>query len=131
MNNILKNKKMIIISAVIIVILILVIIILLNNNSKKNDSNNLNDKLIEFGSRFYEEKYYSTVQDKQQLSNFNENGISISLTDINVILPYDEELKNLLNKKKCSLDNTKLSIYPESPYGEKNYKIKVELACEK
>lgn len=134
-NNILKNKKlMIIIGVALLVIIIALVFILTNSNPKSNngkDGVDLDKSLTQYGKDFYEEKYYPGIEDKTKLSNFTESGMNISLANIDVIMPLDEKVKAALEKDKCSLENSIIVFNPTSPYGINDYKIKVELACEK
>ena len=134
-DNILKDKKNLYILIGIIVAIILIILIFILGGNKKNimSEATLEQKLEEVGKDFYENKYYSSLDDEQKknLSNFSENGIRIDITNLEVISPLDEDVKKQLEKDKCDLDNTKFVITPKEPYGVKDYDLKIELSCKK
>lgn len=127
-----KKELLIIISTILLVMFIIIsfLVFFKTKNSSKN-KNQLLDNLTEVGINFYENHYYPSIEDKNILANFNESGVNISLENINVIVSLSDETKNLLDNKKCDYKNTKLSFIPNDPYGVKDYKLKVELACEK
>lgn len=135
MNNILKNKNLMIkIGIALLAIIIILILVLGRSNFKTKSSNNdinLEESLIQYGKKFYKEKYYPGIEDKTKLSDFTESGINVSLANIDVTLPLDEKVKTALEKDKCSLENSMIIFNPISPYEINDYKIKVELACEK
>lgn len=117
-----------------LVLLIIVIIVLSNIIGKANDKKNvetIEETLTSLGKEFYEEHYHVNFEDPKQLANFKDTGLNISITDLNVILPLDKDMKERLNNKECNLDNTKIIIVPKSPYGVKDYSLEVELACKK
>lgn len=123
-----KNIVIIIVIALLLILIGGISIILLN---KKSKTNTLEDVLIKYGSNFYENNYYANMKDKSVLANFTDSGLNISVKAAKVVLPLDKDTEELLDKNKCNYENTKLSFYPISPYNSTDYKIKVELACEK
>lgn len=128
--KLLSNKKILlaVIAAVIVLVIIIVNMVMNQDSEKKTVS--LNDKLNDLGVEFYETKYHTTLDDKAKLANFKDSGISISVTNVEVLLPLDDETAGLLKDKNCNLDETKIIIFPKAPYGVKDYSMKVELACE-
>lgn len=133
MENLLKDKKKlgIIAGALGVLIIILVVVLAMSNGNKTENKVSLEDNLTKLANQFYEEHYYTGLQDKSTLSSLKESGLNISVTHLDVIVPIDDETKNMLDDRKCNYDNTKVYIYPEESYGAKDYKVKVELACEK
>lgn len=132
MKNI-DKKKIIIIGSIVAILISCIILILLKNNSssKSSSKSSLEDLLITLGSDFYENHYYPGIQNKELLNDYKESGVNIDINSLNVIIPLPEETKKILNKNKCDYQNTKLIIYPNTPFGSTDYKIKVELSCEK
>lgn len=132
-----KNIVIIIVIALLLILIGGISIILLNKKSKTNTledvliKNTLEDVLIKYGSNFYENNYYANMKDKSVLANFTDSGLNISVKAAKVVLPLDKDTEKLLDKNKCNYENTKFSFYPISPYNSTDYKIKVELACEK
>lgn len=125
-----KKKNMIfIIAAAVLVIIIGVVCIILFG--KKDKSLTLDQALTNYGSDFYENHYYANMKDKSILADFTESGLNISIKAAKVILPLDEKTEKMFNKNKCNEEETKLFFFPSDPYGAKDYKIKVELSCEK
>lgn len=134
MKDILKDRKklaLLIGSIILLFAVIIVLVIVINNNNSKKTTETLEEGLKKIGIEFYEKKYYPTFEDKKQLANFKDTGLSISVNNLNVTLPIHDELKGKLNKKKCDLNNTKIMIFPKESYGADDYSIKVELDCEK
>lgn len=133
MKDLLKNKKLMIIigGAVLIIAIAIISITLIINNNNKEKVVTLEEKLNEYGSEFYLEHHYIHESNRKILKNYKDTGFNITVTSLNVILPIDEELETLLKEKECNYDETKIIIYPKEPYGEKDYTIKVDLACKK
>ena len=134
-DTILKDKKNLYILIGIVVVAVILIILIFSLGGRKNimSEATLEQKLEEVGKDFYENKYYSSLDDEQKknLANFSENGIRIDITNLEVISPLDEDVKKQLEKDNCDLDNTKLVIIPKEPYGVKDYDLKIELSCKK
>lgn len=136
MKDILKKRSLIVVFIIILVLIIAISLVFgfTNHNRPSNEDNkteSLNTILTNLGKKFYEENYYSRLDNKDKLADFQESGLNVSITNLEVILPLDEEIKRSLDDRKCNLDNTKIVIYPREPYGIKDYNIKVELVCEK
>ena len=134
-DTILKDKKNLYILIGIVVVAVILIILIFSLGGRKNimSEATLEQKLEEVGKDFYENKYYSGLDDEQKknLANLSENGIRIDITNLEVISPLDEDVKKQLEKDNCDLDNTKLVITPKEPYGVKDYDLKIELSCKK
>ena len=135
-DKILKNKKnLFIIGGVILlaIILIIVLFFFVFNKEKEMSVETLEDKLEKVGIDFYENYYYPNLTDEQKeaLVNFKENGLRIDITNLEVLVTIEEDVKNQLEKDQCDFDQTKIAIYPKEPYGQKDYTIKLELSCEK
>lgn len=127
-----SNKNLLI----IIVIVVALIIIGLSINSykeKKSSPTTISQNLETVGQDFYENYYYSDMDDEQKtlLAEFKDQGIVINITNLETITSLNENLKNNLIKKECDFDETKIVIYPEEPYGKKDYNLKIELSCKK
>ena len=109
-DTILKDKKNLYILIGIVVVIILIILIF-SLGGKKNimSEATLEQKLEEVGKDFYENKYYSGLDDEQKknLANFSENGIRIDITNLEVISPLDEDVKKQLEKEKELLEAKK------------------------
>lgn len=134
-----KKRNIIILLGVIIVVGLIIILNIdfKDNNSTENGWSNpvkiektIDDLLIEKGNKFYE-NYYNGINNPNSLSSFSEVGINVSLEQIDMVVTLDDNIKQLLNNKMCDYKKSKLVFYPEVPFGIKNYKIKVELNCQK
>lgn len=126
-----NKKNMLIIGGAVVVLIILVCIIGFVLSNKKEKGLSLEESLTKFASDFYENHYYTGIKEKESLANYSEDGLNISVKAATVIIPLDEETQKLFDKNKCDSENTKIFFYPNSPYSAKDYKIKVELSCEK
>lgn len=144
-----KDKKTLIIGGVVLLVVIVLVVLLFvlpgnkNNNNNGNKENNkenngnsvqkvdLEKELTEVGKTFYETQYYVGFEDPKTLANFKDTGVNVNITSLEVILPLKEDVKKALTDRECDLDQTKILINPEEPYGKENYKIKVELSCKK
>ena len=132
-NFILNDKKVLLITTGIIAVLIIIIISVNIYKGKSISPTTISQNLETVGQDFYENHYYSDMDDEQKklLAEFKDQGIVIDITNLEVITPLSEELKNSLIKNECNFDETKIVIYPEEPYGKKDYNLKIELSCKK
>jgi len=131
-----SNKTILVIGAVVAIVLVIVCVLMFTNKKNDNPKNGNNGESLEtiltnLGKEFYETKYYPTLQDKQVLANYVNSGLNIRLTNLDVILPINDEIRSKLDENNCNYDNTRIMIYPEEPFEAKNYTLKVELACQK
>lgn len=128
-----ENKSSIKISIVMIIFAIIVIIIqkfftpILTENELKN-------KIKDAGEEYYETYYESFTPDGSTLflEQIKDDGMEINLKDL-VLNVYDGKdpgyFFNKNTNKMCDYDDTYVTIYPVSPYGKNNYKIKINLEC--
>ncbi len=135
-----KNIKIIIIIFISIVLVTLgtYLIIRFPFKSEPTNEEKLTKYLEEMGSDFYEEFYNKLGGDeeakKEMLKEYSAIGIKVDLENLGV---YDnkkneEKIKEFVNhdtNTECDKNKTFVSIYPTSPYGVKNYDIKVTLEC--
>lgn len=125
------SKKNIIIIASIVVILIVACVVGTMSLNKKDKKLTLEESLTQFGVDFYENYYYPGIKNKEILSEYATNGLNISIKAASVVIAPDDNTKSLLEKSNCDLEKTKLFFYPSSPYGAKDYELKIEFSCEK
>lgn len=134
-----KKKRIIILLGIIIIVGLIIILNIDFKNDKSTDGGwsnpvkvvkTIDDLLIEKGNKFYE-NYYNGISDPDSLNSFSEVGINVSLNQIDMVVTLEDNIKQLLNNKMCDYEKSKLVFYPEEPFGIKNYKIKVELNCQK
>lgn len=134
-----KNKKNLLLigGGVLIVVIAVVVgvVVFASGNNKKS----LEKSLMEMGRDFYENFYYDATgkTDKEKVDfvkKFEKIGVKIDLDNLgryNSSKNKDKvaEFINTSTKKECDKNETRAIIYPKSPYGKKDYEIKVELSC--
>ena len=131
-----SSNKIIIIIGVLLVVVAVVLFSVLN---KPSNEKKLKTSLTEMGRNFYENFYYEQVGSSADerstlLSKFTTIGIKIDLDNLGRYNNGEfsskiKEFKNNKTDEKCSKTNTKVVIYPKSPYGKTDYTIKTELDC--
>ena len=131
-SNKISIKKILAILAIIILLMALVIIIVIKVSSgEKLDASK---KLNEYGELFYK-YYYSENKSvdkeitKKMFSEWKDTGITIKLRDLKIYLD-NHKVEDYSVFKTCDTEKTKVTVYPVSPYGENDYKVKSELICE-
>jgi len=134
-----KQKTKVIIPVVIIGVLILVAVIAMFILNKGDNKKDLEKSLTEMGRDFYENFYYDQIGSSADertslLSNFTTVGIKVDLDSLGRYKngEYKEEISKFVNKKtkdKCNKTNTKVILYPKSPYGKTDYTVETELDC--
>ena len=134
-----KKKNIGIIAGAIVVVALLAVVIFLVIKGGSNESK-LKDSLSDMGRDFYENFYYEQVGKSAEertnlLSKFTTVGIKIDLENLS---RYDnskfakdikENFVNSKSKEKCNRTNTKVVIYPKSPYGKTDYTVEAILDC--
>lgn len=139
MKDILKNKKNLMIIGGIAVVAIIIVVLLVcfvfkGDKEKEMSPETLENKLEKMGAKFYEENYYPGVKAEgkvESLASFKDNGIKVNITNLELLVTIDQDVKNKLEKDKCNSDETKIIFYPKNPYGVEDYTMEVELSCEK
>ena len=133
------NKSMIVVAVIALVVVALVAVCVMFLMGSKDNKKELEKSLTEMGSDFYENFYYDQIggsadERTSLLSKFTTVGIKIDLDNLGRYNngEYKEKLSEFVNKKtkeKCSKTNTRVVVYPKSPYGKTDYKLEVELDC--
>ena len=136
--KIINHKKELLIGGAILLLAIVAIgsfVFLFGNNQEKL----LKDYLKEMGTDFYENLYYQQVgkddeERKKFLNNFKDLGIKVSLDSLSRYKSSEnkEKIDAFVNKSKnqdCDKNNTKVIIYPTDPYGQKDYRMELQLEC--
>ncbi|MCM1053024.1 MAG: hypothetical protein NC483_03535 [Ruminococcus sp.] len=131
--SILNNKHfMIIIGAIIVVIIIIVCLFAFSNKNI-----NLNKELETLGKTWYETYYWPNVGNDDEkradtLSKYTVEGVTIDLNNLSKY-PFSEgKIDLFVNEKtgeKCDTNKTKVTVIPTSPFGIKDYSIRVTLDC--
>lgn len=136
-NYIHDNKRMFLLLgiALILTIIIVVTILLFSYNYKDPYEKYLKDMGKEFYETFYYDQISSDVSDMTEfLKQYEKIGIKVNL---NVLSKYagqknNELISKFVNSKTgnpCNYTDTRVIIYPHSPYDKKSYSIKTELSC--
>ena len=119
-----------------ILVIAIVIICLMPKNDKKDDSKELLEKFELAGLDFYENFYFPQIGSNSEevqkfLSKYSSTGIKVSLDNLIKINYKSEEYGEVLNKlaEKCDKSNTKVVVYPESPYEQKAYRNEIVTEC--
>lgn len=127
----LQSKKNIIIVIAAILVIILVLLFVTRTARLEKGLENL-------GSDFYRSYYKTNEKSKDSkslksfLSDFKEIGIKVSLTNLEKYNSKgNKRIIKKLKKLECDKTNTKVTIYPKSPYGINDFEIKVNLSCKK
>lgn len=133
------NKKNCFI-ALATLILIIAIVLIITFTFKESEEDKLNDMLKELGINFYENFYYDQVgtndtEKKEFVKKYETIGIKVNLDNLSRIDSDDnkkivDKFVNSKTKKECDKLNTRVIIYPKSPYEKDSYDIKTELVCE-
>ena len=125
-----SNKK-IIISILLVLLIIAGIIVIVNTRAGKDAKAKIDLRTMtkEFYSFYYDEN--NTDENvKNFLKKYVSSGLTISLGDMEA---YIEDNANGGTKykslEKCDRANSKITIYPKSPFGKNDYELKFDLVC--
>lgn len=129
------SKKLIVIISVIVGVLVLAlasILVLINTKGYK-------EKLIQSDLRKMAEEFYSYYYDennkdkkvKEYLEKYKDSGLGITLGDLKIYLESRNQNKKYDSKRleKCDVANTIVTVFPESPYGKKNFRLEFKISC--
>ena len=125
-----KNKKIMFLIAIILFI-IAGILILVNSKIGRESLSRRDIRKItkEFYSFYYDENN-SDNNVKNYLRKYINTGLTISLGDMEI---YIESKSNggttYSSLEKCDRANSKITIYPKSPFGKDDYELKFDLVC--
>lgn len=132
-----KKKSLILgVGTIIIIALIILLVLFLSGDSKEAS---LKKYMEEMGTAFYEELYYEQIgkNDEERakfLKNFADIGIKINLDGLSRYKTEEnkeklDSFKNPKTNEECNKQDSKVVIYPEEPYGKKDYRLEVILEC--
>lgn len=129
------NKKLIVIISVIVGVLVVAlasILVLINTKGYR-------EKLIQSDLRKMAEEFYSYYYDennkdkkvKEYLEKYKDSGLGITLGDLKIYLKSRNKKKKYDSKRleKCDVANTIVTVFPESPYGKKNFRLEFKISC--
>lgn len=127
-----KNKRtLIIVGAIVLLVGIIIGIICLTKFGAGKQERVLKEYTKEFYSYYYDENNKDNKA-KEYLAQFKENGLSISLGNmevyLNVIGGAEKDFKVF---DKCDVDKTYVNIFPQEPYTKTSFKMETHLSCEK
>lgn len=142
-----ENKKVILIIGIIVVLLVALLVAFLvfgGNNTNKQEKT-LTKYIDEMGRDFYENFYYEQIgkDDDARINfvqDFKDIGIKINLDNLSRYTTNDEEkdkkfadmiaeFKNKKTNTECNKENTRIIIYPTSPYHKTDYNVEINLDC--
>lgn len=101
--------------------------IIINGNTYEEE---LKNKLGILGSTYYQ-KIYHLEASEEELEELKYTGLKVKLSELIDAIYYEDpkEFVNDKTKKSCNYNTSNVIIYPYSPYGEDDYKMKVNLEC--
>jgi hypothetical protein len=125
--------------AAIAVVVVLIFLIKGVAGGAGGQEKKLTKRMEELGVSFYEDFYYKQVGSTDEaraefVSNYAQTGIKVKLDDL---ARFNSEQTDAIraefvNKKSgesCDMTNSKVTIYPQSPYAAKDHKVEVNLVC--
>lgn len=138
LKNVKNNRVVKLICLITIIVGVGVLIVLFFNGTLMlNKEKRLERELTNTGKKFYTKFYYDRItsdkkekQIKTELENFKSIGIKVNLVSLKKY-SYDFNKKSidLLEKNKCDITKTSVTIYPKAPYGKNDFNIKASLDC--
>jgi len=133
-----NRKKVIIGIACLVVVVTAIVLLIICLGKNKSNEKELEANLGKLGKQFYTEFYYPAQEKSQKdvktfVAKFEKTGIKVNLENISKFSKIDKELVdsmvNSKTKEKCDAVNSYVVIKPVSPYGKKDIKVEVNLAC--
>jgi ABC-type lipoprotein release transport system permease subunit len=134
-----KDKKKMILFGVGIVVCIAIIILLIVLLSGNGEEEKLKKYMKEMGTAFYEELYYEQIgkNDEERanfLKKYKDLGIKINLDGLSRYKTEENQekidsFKNSKTNEACNNKDSKVIVYPQEPYGKKDYRMEIVLEC--
>ncbi len=130
-----KYKYIVLVGILVILVLISSFIILPILFKEKSNEDILHESLVEYGEKFYEEYYFTSLHTETKssfLSNYTDIGIKIDLDNLETYFSedgFDEIFVNNLTEEVCDFEETKIIIYPKSPFGVDDYTLEATVSC--
>ena len=125
-----NGKKVFAIIGIVVLVLIIGIIIFLSLSKGMRQELRIKNLASSFYTYYYEENSDKKDEDKIKvfLSNYASSGLTIKLGDMETYIDT-HKVENYSILKNCDKDKTKITIYPKSPYGKKDYDVKIKMSC--
>ena len=127
------NKgRIIAIIALVILLLVVGVLVFYNMNGEKRAKTRLTQISKIFYKYYYEDNSDKNDKDaiKVFLSKYAASGLTIRLKDMKVYID-SKKVENYKALKNCDEEKTKVIIYPQTPYGKNDFKIKTKMSCKK
>ena len=136
-----ENKKIVIAVGIVLLVALAscIIAITVSHSKKEEPKEDLNAILKKLGTDFYEDFYYMNIGSSDEeratkLSRYETIGIKVDLDNLSRYNSEEvkDDIEKFVNEKtneKCDKNNTKVIIYPKSPYGKTDYEIETKLEC--
>lgn len=125
-----KNKRYIILISILLIIIGGIIILV---NSKIGREALAKRDIRKITSTFYNYYYDENNYDnnvKEFLKEYTSSGLNISLGDMEVYIESKSNGGTIYKSlEKCDRANTKIIIYPKSPFGKSDYDLDFKLKC--
>ena len=129
------KKKNIIVKILIVLLIMFVIFLVINRyfprNPRENAEKKLNELAEKFYGHYYDAKYDSNKPDeiKTTLDLYKDTGLTINLEDLQIYLDTFN-IEDYSAFDKCDKKNTKVTVYPKSPYNKTDFDISSILKCQ-
>ena len=135
-----KLKRLLTIIGAILIIIFIAIVITSVVSKKSREEKKLYDKLDTIVKEYYKDYYYPVVMGSSEslrlynAKNLSETGIKVTLRQIVNSKGNDadsvlSQFKNYKTKNDCDYDNTKITIYPQDPFGNEDMKYESTIVC--
>lgn len=135
-----KRKSVVAITLLLLSVIIIIGVLSILKGSSNTEAK-LSKKMEREGAKFYTEFYYDqiTVGKNEEeitsfLSSFEEHGIKIDLENLSKFnskgsSDLSSEFTNSIREIQCDTRNSKVIIFPESPFKKSDFSLRVELDC--
>lgn len=133
-----KKKRIIYICSIILIIIIIIFIVLALTDFSGVKKSKANSAAKRVTKAYYEDFYYKNMSSSRNYSDlkkiltiYEKDGMNLYIRSATSIIDqkkYEDDIK-LLNKYGCDNEKSFISIYPEKPFKQKDYKIKINLNC--
>jgi len=143
--NLVKDKKKLAFvggGILLVLLVILAIVFFKDKIGGKSQTEIFKANLEELGREFYEDLYYPSTKNGDEraraefLAGFKDQGLKFNIDNLSRYEYEEEETQKKLDSFKndgtgeeCDKKESKVIIYPEEPYGAKDYRVEIVLVC--